>query len=238
MRNWIVFNQKSSLDFGLYVSGGGTYGAPARSYETVTVPGRNGVLYIDNEQYDNVEVTYNGSFIYQDFDKNMQALRNWLLNPVGYTRLEDTYHPNEYRMAVYKGPLSPSVWYDLTAGQFDLTFDCKPQRFLKSGEPEQTIEKACTIFNPTSFNALPLIKTWGIGKFYINDIECSIQADYRPTKIDCELQTAYGGEEVKVNCNNYLVLSNKIFPYLKPGANEIRLGNLTKMAIIPRWWQL
>ena len=238
MRNSIVFNNKNSMDFGLYISGGGTYGAPARKYETVAVPGRNGLLYIDEQAYDNVEVTYKGSFIYENFDRNMLGLRSWLLSSTGYGRLEDTYHPDEYRMAVFKGPISPDVWYDLSEGQFDLTFDCKPQRFLKSGEPDYPINQNCVIFNPTSFEALPLIKTWGTGTFSINGIKCTISADYRPTYIDSELQTAYGGSAVKVNCNNYLTLADKVFPSLKAGANEIDLGDLTRMTITPRWWQL
>lgn len=238
MRNSFVFNYKNSKDFGLYISGGGTYGAPARNYDTIAVPGRNGLLYIDNNRYDNVDVVYKGSFIFENYDQNMRAMRSWLLSPAGYTRLEDTYHPDEYRMAVFKGPIDPDTWYDLTAGQFDLTFDCKPQRFLKSGEPEYPIAQDSVLYNPTQFKALPLIETWGVGSFTINGVRISIGVDYRPTYIDCELQTAYGGSAVKVNCNNYLTLTDKVFPSLDPGANEIKLGSLTKMSIIPRWWQL
>lgn len=238
MRNSIVFNKKNSMDFGLYISGGGTYSAPARSYETITVPGRNGLLYVDNDRYDNIDVTYPGAFIFENFDRNILGMRSWLLSPTGYVRLEDTYHPDEYRMAVFKGPIEPDVWYDLTAGQFDLTFNCMPQRFLKSGEPDYPITEDCVIYNPTQFTALPLIKTWGIGTFSINGVKCTVNVDYKPTSIDSELQTAYGGSAVKVNCNNYIILADQVFPSLKPGPNEIKLGNLIKMSIVPRWWQL
>ena len=57
----------------------------------------------------------------------------------GYTRLTDSYHPDEFRYAVYTGPFEPKVQKKNDAGSFTISFTCKPQRYLLSGETETTI---------------------------------------------------------------------------------------------------
>ena len=101
-RNWLTFDGVSTKDFGVYINGNQTYDAPARNRNIVNVPGRNGALIIDNGRYDNIDVKYH-AFIYRDFQMNVEGLRNLLLSRTGYKRLEDTYHPAEYRMGIYKG---------------------------------------------------------------------------------------------------------------------------------------
>ena len=132
MRNWLTFNGKSSKDFGVYISGLNTFNAPERDIESISIAGRNGDLTRDNGRYKNLDVTY-PAFIYDEMDVNIEGLRNFLLSQIGYKRLEDTYHPNEYRMARYKGGFSANVVDWLEAGEFDIVFDCMPQRFLKIG---------------------------------------------------------------------------------------------------------
>ena len=62
-----------------------------------------------------------------DFAEAISDFRNMLCSANGYCRLEDEYNPDEYRMAVYKSGLEvdPTL---LKAGEFDITFECKPQR--------------------------------------------------------------------------------------------------------------
>lgn len=138
MKNFFTFNGQSSLDFGVTISGGGTFDSPARSMEAVSVPGRNGDLMVDNGRYDNVEITYQ-AFIAKDFRKNFDAFRAWMLSNPGYHRLEDTYHPTEFREAAFISSLNPEmVGTYCRAGEFEITFNCKPQRFLKTGEEQIT----------------------------------------------------------------------------------------------------
>ena len=55
---YLTFNGKNSAEFGVWISGGGTYNAPARDVEMVSVPGRNGDISYDNGRFQNVAVTY------------------------------------------------------------------------------------------------------------------------------------------------------------------------------------
>ena len=83
-------------------------------------------------------------------------------------RLTDEYNPDEFRLAIYKSGLEVSP-AKLMAGEFDLVFQCMPQRFLKAGEDAVTIESSGdTLANPTLFNARPLLMVTGYGGFTIN----------------------------------------------------------------------
>lgn len=128
----ITFNGKNSLEFSLYVSGDKTFNSPEKDYTKVSVPGRSGDLVISNNRYKNINVVYN-SIIIDDYSNNVEKIRDWLLSPDGYCRLEDTYHPDEFRLACFSGPIDFDTLL-LEAGSTSLSFDCKPQRFLKSAE--------------------------------------------------------------------------------------------------------
>lgn len=236
MRNWFIFNGKSSKDFGVYISGLNTFGAPERDVETISIAGRNGDLTLDNGRYKNIDTSY-PAFIYDRFDNNIEGLRNYLLSQKGYKRLEDTYHPDEYRLARYKGGLTPKVIDELYAGEFDLTFDCYPQRYLKSGEQVLEFTDDGSIYNEYSQVAKPLIRAYGTGTFTIGDITVQITTADTYTDIDCELQEAYK-DDLSHNCNANIVLTNGDFPSLISGDNTIALDGITQLDITPRWWIL
>lgn len=139
MRNYLTFNGHDSRDYGVYISGQGTFSAPARAYEMLSVPGRNGDLVGYEKRLENIEVTY-PCFIYSNFDQNLSNFRNMLLSTFGYVKLTDSYHTDEFRMALFQGPFDPEVTKKNDAGSFDLTFICKPQRFLNSGETVTTFD--------------------------------------------------------------------------------------------------
>lgn len=133
MRNWFILDGVDSRDFGVYISGQGTFSAPGRDYNMIPVPGRNGDLVGPEKRFLNGTLTY-PAFIYANFDANIEAFRNFLLSLVGYHDLVDSYHPDEIRKVLFKGPFEPNVQRRNDAGSFDITFDCKPQRFLASGQ--------------------------------------------------------------------------------------------------------
>ena len=142
MQNSIIFGGINSADFGIYIGGEGTFNAPKRAVEMVTVPGRNGDIAIDQGHYENIEVTYS-AFNYEEdlatFAKQLSDFRNAIVSQVGYQRLTDTFHPDEYRMAIYTEGLEIDPIKYNTASEFELKFNCKPQRWLTSGEVPVTI---------------------------------------------------------------------------------------------------
>lgn len=133
MRNYFILNGRDSRDFGVYISGQGTFSAPQKAYTFYNVPGRNGAILGNENRLENINVSYE-AFIYADFDNSIAKFRTYLLSLNGYVKLTDSYHPDEYRYAVYTGPFEPKVTKINDAGSFTITFSCKPQRYLTSGD--------------------------------------------------------------------------------------------------------
>lgn len=236
MRNFIVFNGKSFLDYGVYISGAGTFDAPERDTEQIEIPGRNGTLTLDHGRYKNLPVKY-PAFIIHDFNTNLEGLRNFLLTQTGYGRLEDTYHPDEFRKAKISRGFTTKPIAELYAGEFDIEFDCYPQRFLKAGEKEVTFTAAGNLHNRYMTEAKPLIRAYGTGSFSVGGITVQITSANSYTDIDCELQEAYK-DTLAINRNSSVILTNGTFPSLKPGDNAVTLSGITKLEIMPRWWVL
>jgi phage-related protein len=164
-----TYDGVSSDTYGVYLTGEGVFNAPERSVEMISIPGRNGDYALDMGKFDNITVTYKAGMYdvnESNFATKIANLRNWLCSKVGYCRLSDDYNPNEYRMGVYSSGLE--VDHDmLIAGEFELTFNCKPQRFLTSGETKTTLTSGNTITNPTLFDASPLFEVSGYGTLSI-----------------------------------------------------------------------
>lgn len=242
MINYITYAGKSLMDFKLYVNGRGTYNAPGKNYTMVQIPGRSGDLAYDDKKYENVDVTYPACWIYPPFEENYYDLRAYLYSFSGYQRLEDTYHPNEYRMAIFKEDLEIKNMDMLNMfGTFDLVFHCKPQRFLKSGDLPIIFSASGSINNPTLFESKPLIHVYGYGTLGIGSQSIVISnPGVTDFYIDCELMEAYkivSGSRVSVD--SYIQLSSYVFPTLKAGNNGISLsGNITSVEITPRWWTI
>lgn len=228
------FDGKSCRDFGIYVSGSGTFNAPELDVTTYEIPGKNGDLVISNGRYKNIVVQYH-AFIRSDFRHNAERARAWLLHPQGYRRLSDDYHPNEFRLARFTGPIDFDMRFMNRSGECTLNFDCKPQRFLASGEGKLTFEAASVLWNDTLFNAKPLITVYGSGSGQITVGSITVLLSDIPeyVTLDCDLQDAYKG---LTNKNSIMTGS---FPVLTPGSNTVSFtGGVTKIEIIPRWWTL
>lgn len=232
--HYFIYNGKNSLDFGAVVDGNQTFGSAQRDYESYQVPGRNGNLTIDNGRFNEVPIPYEG-FIVRDFDDNSEALRNFLQQDIGYHRLEDSIHPDEYRLAMYPGPFEPRVIF-LESGSFTITFRARPERFLKSGEIPVKVPagQQVTLMNPSPQTAKPvIIIPSGTGAVNIGSEILTITQNTNGMTIDCEIQDAYNGE---TNLNRYVQRTTGEFPTLKAGKTVIS-GDMD-FQIIPRWWKL
>lgn len=171
-----TFDGESSRDYGVYITGSAVFNAPERDVEMISIPGRDGAFAQDRGRFSNIEVTYPAGlfgFTEEDFAEGVSDLRNWLASKKGYVRLEDDYNPDEYRLAVYKSGLEVDL-ATLKSGEFSLTFDCKPQRYLKSGETAIEVEDGDTITNPTLFESRPMLEVDGYGAISLNGETVSI----------------------------------------------------------------
>ena len=174
--NGFEFDGESSKNYSVYITGEAVYNAPEREVEIISIPGRNGSFALDKGRFENIEVTYPAGIFADnelDFARAVSNLRNYLCSKKGYCRLTDDYNPDEYRLAIYKSGLEVKP-AQLKAGEFEITFDCKPQRYLMSGETPMEITSGENILNPTLFDASPLLEVKGNGNVNIDDYTISL----------------------------------------------------------------
>lgn len=236
----IFWNGVPSSSVSVVVEQPPDYRAAERDYGTAHIPGRNGDLLVDYESYKNVIQPYKIAFgsVWKTHSEMAAAVSEWLHSANGYSRLEDTYQPEYYRMAIYKEDLNlTNILNHL--GRATINFECMPQRFLKSGERAISFtDKKFVLQNPTSFTSKPIIKVVGndSGVITINGLQLLVRSIDQPVTIDCDLEEAYSGE-ISHNAFVYWPNEERVFPKLKPGLNEIEVSEgITKVEVIPRWW--
>lgn len=235
--NTFTFNGITSSTYGVYVGGQNTFNAPHRIVSKTAIPGRNGELVWDEGRFANVLVSYN-IVVMNEFRTKTDNIKAWLLSPIGYCRLEDTYHPDHFRMGMVADNIDfETSAYNLT-GKTQVVFDCKPQRFLKSGETATSLTANGSVTNPTLFESKPLIRVYGSGtcSFTVNNQTITITGVNSYVDIDCETMNVYKGT---TNMNANTTLGAGGFPVLTAGSNGFQLGTgTTKLDITGRWWTI
>lgn len=235
---FIIYNGRSSEDFHVLVQHPPVYEFPARDYTLTHVPGRNGDIITDNEGWKNVKRTYDVAIDARQYGytTTMGEFVSWLSSGKGYSRLEDSYEPDYYRLATFydAGSISNIL---RQAGIVDLQFDCKPQRYLKIGETPVAFSTNGKITNLTAFNANPTIVVHGSGRgvIYIGPEHIiTINTITDGMVIDGMIQDVYKGT---TNLNNSVSFTK--FPVLGTGETNITFsGGITSIEIIPNWWTL
>ena len=232
---YFTFDGVQSSTYGVWINGGGTFNAPKRRHKEYIVPGRNGVLTIDEGAFDEIEHRYE-AFIASNFSSNIEGFRNQLMSRNGHKRLTDTYHTDEFYLAKYMAGLEADVVPGGKGGSFTLVFQRDPRRFLLTGETTTTVANGGTITNPTLFASRPLIRVTGYGTLTINSDVITIANAFAYVDIDSETQDCYNGTD---SANAQVTFQSNNFPLLKSGSNGVSYsGNITKVEITPRWYRV
>lgn len=264
MGNHFIYGNVNSADYGVWISGSGTFNKPSRRVERFAIPGRNGDLTIDEGKYNNVTVTYD-AFISRGFEGRFNDFMAAMMSQTGYQRLQDDYDGEHYRMGIFSNEIEPTVGTLNRWGKFTLEFNCMPQRFLVSGDDWMPISTSgTTLLNPTKYIALPIIKSVGVGIFTlrcddsppVDGLTWSIQVSQPGTgslpsyiNIDSDMEECYyiknagqWNEEYEY-WNSVVDISrgqnNKyVFPILYPGKNVFPANGYSGLQIKPRFWEL
>lgn len=226
--NEFFYNGKSTRDFGIYCSGADTYAAPMRKYTAIEIKGKNGLILEDEKAFSNAALEYK-CIIMGDID-NYERFKAFMASQSGYKRLEDTFHPDEYREAILAESISPAIKGDYNVASFDIVFSAKPQRFLKEGERVVSINSSGVLMNNTLFDAKPMIRLLGSGTVTINSTSFTVTDVSGYVDVDCEEMDVYKGS---TNMNNKFTGS---FPVLTSGLNTIT--STVAIEIKPRWYTI
>lgn len=243
----VKFGDISTKDLDLIVQAPPTYNFPEKDVEIQHIPGRNGDIVIDKNCYKNVSRTYSIASIFRsgtDFIANSERIIEWLTSKSGYQRLEDSYDPDVYRMATFKDNGSlVNYWDQVTA--LNVTFECKPQRYLKSGERAIEFDgNEAEVYNPTLMPALPKITISNLSvdadhvvmmtiENYKQEVESLVTIStsnaFTSMTIDSEDQLVYEieGNNVK-NLSEYVSFNGLDFPKLQMKNSSIEINKYLK----------
>lgn len=232
---YLIFKERSSLDFGLYVTEKGSYKGASRDITYTSVPGRSGDLITDNGRYKNISIPYKMALLNttgRGFEEIAHQIKGWLLAEAGYFRLWDSYDSKYFRLASFSE--EADIEQELRdLGSLALTFDCKPFKYSIEGQKAVTFTAAGDLYNVEFFASLPYIKITGAGAvtLYINNEAFSFSDIDGYIELDSEIMNAYKG----ISPQNDKMTSSA-FPSLAPGKNSISwTGTVEKVEIVPRW---
>jgi phage-related protein len=181
---------------GIYLQSPVSFSEAVPVVEAQTIPGRNGDILFYTGSYENRSGSASCFCLQKDVEKAVSSAGKFLTEKRGYRRLETSNDPDHYWMARVEN--SPQIAMRLrTLAPFEIGFDCKPQRFLKSGESPVVFTSNGSMFNGSIFNpygqaALPLVVV------YFRGLRCVIEIGdkrvilnsmwYEESYLDAELQ--------------------------------------------------
>lgn len=241
MESKFCFGDRSTADYHMRIERFPGQPGAVRRRQTFIVPGRNGALHATEDAFDNFAKSYQ-CYFHGDFPTPAQthAIKSWLQCSGAYQKLQDTYDPDHYWLATFAGPLDVENVLN-KYGRCVVTFDCAPQAWLVSGDQICTYSVAGAIYNPTAFTAKPMITIYGTGAgtVTVGTETVKINSILDQIILDCDAQNAYRqvGDGAPENYNGNIYAPS--FPELRPGENSVSFtGDITKVEIIPRWWEL
>lgn len=242
----LVWGGERSVDYGMVVDAAPAFDKPKRKQTIFNVPGRNGSVLFQENAFEDVTRSYHvwvaeettedsGGNISGTLEERVDAITAWLNSKTGYQKLEDNFEPDVYRLAYYSG--GNDITNEMTQyGATTLTFTCRPERFLKSGETAVTVTTGATLNNPSRFASKPFIHIEGSGTVELSigsqTIVVTGLIDY--INIDCERMNAY--RETSENMNDHVAGA---FPLMLSGNNVITItGTTTLVQITPNYFTI
>lgn len=230
-----VFDGILAKSMGIELTEPMTISSAVPQIETVSIPGRNGDLHYYDGAYSNRKVTAKCFMLDETLKSDINKINSWLLGARGYRKLILDDDPQHYMMARVSSGIPFKTIRGILNPSFDITFDCKPQRFLNYGDDEEDVTTSLLIYNPTVFESYPIIISTAKGTGTIKIGDKIISTTYVGTMYyDSENDVAYNGNE---NLNSKISVSDMIT--LVPGENTITISsNVTEIKIIPRWWEI
>lgn len=220
---------------GIYLQKPIVFSEAIPSTESETIPGRNGNLIFYTGSYENRSGSASCFCLQKNVEKAISSAGRFLMGKKGYRRLETSDDPDHYWMARVEN--SPRIEQRLRLlAPFEIGFDCKPQRFIKSGENAVVFTSGGWLFNQYGQIALPFITLYGHGEGWLTIGDCviNVKALDGTLYLDSDTQNAYDN-----NGNKNMNINTPVFPVLMDGKSVVMFtGGIERVEIIPRWWEL
>lgn len=230
MEPFFIFKGKNSKDYGILISAMPDIVKPQRREQEVTIPGRNGVLTIDENTYEpytlSIECGKRGT-------ARLSEIAAWL---DGSGDLIVSTEPDKlYKARISNAIAISDVIYLYNA--FLVQFKVFPFKYsvnaVISHADDVILTAPTTLKNKGTVYSQPTITVYGTGNITltINGTGYGLTGVDGYITIDSEMMEVYKGT---ANANNKY--SAMDFPRFEVGQNTISwTGNVTKVEIIPKW---
>ncbi len=238
----IVWSGKSLKDFGMRLHADLKFDGVERDVNEIEIPGRNGVVVIDNQRFKLVDQTFEFTITLLEGKSNLEIqikeAQAFISNLYGFRDFAWDGEPNYIFKAKVNGKSSTSRSNPLRAA-VDVPVKLFPMKYLKD-----TYSNARTLKSGESFQskgtqvAYPIITLTGTGNvtLTVNSKTFILKNVTGGVVIDCENQVVT--DLAKKNSQMDKVYSYP-FPALKIGSNTISWDNLAFTGtIIERWCEL
>lgn len=249
----IVWDGVSSQSLGVTVEGLIIpTSTPERVFNSVKVAGRNGDVITDNAiAFENTTQKYTMHWLATQHSLVM----DWLFHtPTKYIRLEDSLHPNMFRMAYIEKSSTVSNINNVLY-RAEIVFSCKPQFFLTSGETKTTYstgsQSSIQLYNP-GMPTFPLVDVVlketlpsqgaRIGFTEVlsgqtNTVRISHDCPVRNVTIDFETLSAWNTNAPDENLGQYISIPvGQHQPRIELYNNAMVFSGLDSIKLLPRWW--
>ncbi|WMI81950.1 distal tail protein Dit [Anaerotignum sp. MB30-C6] len=230
MEPYFIFKGKNSRDFGILISEMPDIVKPQRREQEVTIPGRSGVLTIDENAYESYTLSIACG---KRGTERLGEIVAWL---DGSGDLTLSTEPDKvYRARISNAISISDVIY--LYNSFLVQFKVFPFKYslnaVRSHADNLVLTVPTSIKNKGSVYSEPTITIHGAGNItlIINGTNYGLLGVAEYITINSEMMEVYKG---KVNCNNKF--SALDFPRLEVGMNTISwTGNVTKIEVEPKW---
>ena len=202
---------------------------PRRRTLSWEVPGRSGRLVRQLNERENVSLPYDLAVVRQpgrSLSDTVDAAVAWL-QPDGWVELYDDSDPDVFYLAQYLGGQDLAAVLQ-AARRARVSFDCLPQRWLRSGAVPAVYTAAAQIHNPTPNVALPRLTLAGSGAGTVTVGERTLTvSNCSGLTIDCDTRLITGPTGTVTG----------EFLQLDPGTNALSFsGGVTSVTLEARWY--
>lgn len=231
MRFDIAFNGASGWENGILPVQRPSIQPSARDMEFLEIPGRSGILTIDNKRYEPliIPVEFNFRSAEGEWNETFRNAKRWLS---GGGRLEFT-DDADYFYKVYSVKLKSVERKTKRIAKFTAEFTCDPFSYLKDGE--RVYSKEEVEFNPY-YISHPYYLITGEGVCVLTVNGKSMRANIgQNLTINTELMIAY---RLDGTMQNTAVTGDYQDMYLEEGDNQISVSSGFALKVIPNWRSL
>lgn len=199
----------------------------------IEIPGRHGVLYEDEETYENYTKPIECAIKNRGRKIDYSSLNSWL---DGSGKLILSNEPNKVYRATEKNPFDISGIVT-SFSKFLIQFDVQPFQYSAMSESDKLVIKSndYQFFGQGNRRSDPVITVYGRGDItlIINDVIYNLVSVDGYVTIHAEMMEVY-----KENENKGGTYFSDVFPFLLPEGLRNRvsyIGNVEKIEIKPEW---